>query len=109
RVRHVELTEQVFLLDIRQDHHVPAQAGPGVVSVRQFSQGVVVVVTGQPDLLQLVGAAHAGGGLSDLLNGGEQQPDEGGDDRDDDEQLDEGEPLAVATGGRGHSNPPGEG
>ena len=43
------------------------------------------------DLLHVVAATHAGGGLADLLHRRQQQPDEDGDDGDHDQQFDEGE------------------
>jgi hypothetical protein len=51
----------------------------------------VVVVDGDADLLEVVGAGGAGGGLAHFLHSGQQQPDQHGDDRDDDEQLDQRE------------------
>jgi hypothetical protein len=45
-------------------------------------------VNGDADLLEVVGALHACGGLADLLHGGQQQPDQDRDNRDDDQQLD---------------------
>ena len=56
---------------------------------------VVVVVQGQADLLEVVGALDAGGGLADLLHGGQQQADQDGDDGDDDQQLDQREAGAA--------------
>ena len=49
----------------------------------------MVAVQGEPDLLEVAGAADAVGGLADLLDGGQEQADQHGDNRDDDEQLDE--------------------
>ena len=48
-------------------------------------------VQGEADLLEVVGAFHAGGGLPHLLDGGQQQPDQHGDDRDHHQQLDQRE------------------
>src|SRR5205807_4940018 len=72
--------------------------------VRQFRVGVVVVVEGQPDLLKVVLATHAGGRLADLLHGGQQQADQNGDDGDHHQQLDqrEGTPACV-NGNHGSS------
>src|SRR5262245_41481356 len=70
--------------------------------VREFSEGVVVVVEGQGDLLQVVRGRHPGGGCTDLLDGGEEQADEHRDDGDDDQQLDQREALAETT----HDEPP---
>ena len=38
----------------------------------EFVVGVVIIVVSQTDLLEVVGAAHAVGGLADLLHGGNQ-------------------------------------
>jgi hypothetical protein len=54
---------------------------------------VVVVVSRQPDLLQVVRALDASGGLAHLLHGGQQEADQHRDDGDDDEQFDECEAL----------------
>jgi hypothetical protein len=53
-------------------------------------------VQGEALLLEVVGVLRPGGGLADLLDGGEQQADQDRDDGDDDEQLDqrEGGPAA---------------
>jgi hypothetical protein len=48
-------------------------------------------VHGQRPLVEVVLAAHAGGGFADFLDGGEQQADQDGDDGDDDEQFDQRE------------------
>jgi len=54
----------------------------------------VVVVQRQADLFEVVGAAHAGGGLADLLDGGEEEADQDGDDRYHLQQLDQREGAA---------------
>ena len=46
-------------------------------------------------MFQIVGTRHAGGGLADLLDGGQQQADQDGDDRNHHQEFNEGEPLAV--------------
>jgi hypothetical protein len=51
---------------------------------RQAPLGIVAVVQGQADLLEVVAAGGAVSGLADLLDAGQQQPDEDGDDGDDD-------------------------
>ena len=51
----------------------------------------MVVVDGQPELLEVVLAGGPGGRLADLLHRGQQQPDEHGDDGDDDQQFDQRE------------------
>src|SRR5262249_38388408 len=64
-------------------------AGGGELTV-----AVVEVVDGQPDLLEVVLALDACGGLADLLDGGQQQPDEDRYDCYDHQQLDQREPGA---------------
>ena len=53
--------------------------------------GALVVVQSQADLLQVVGALGAAGGLAGRLHGGKQQRDQDGDDGDHHQQLDQGE------------------
>jgi hypothetical protein len=53
---------------------------------------IVVVVTGQRYLLEVVGALHASSGGADLLNGGQEQAHDEGDDRDRHKKLDQREP-----------------
>ena len=62
---------------------------------RELPEAAVVVVQGQPQLLEVVAALQAGGGLADLLHGGEEQPDEDGDDGDHHQQLDQSKPTRV--------------
>jgi len=62
-------------------------------------------VTGQAELLEVVGALHACGGLSDLLDGGQQQADEDGDDGDHHQQLDQRERTARRGGTVLHETP----
>jgi len=57
----------------------------------EFAVGVVEIVGGQADLVEVVLAAHAVGGLADLLDGGQQQADQDGDDGDHHQQLDQRE------------------
>src|SRR5205814_414608 len=64
-------------------------------AVRERLVGVVVVVQGQADLLQVVLALGPHGGVADLLDGRQEQADQDGDDRDDDEQLDQREATPV--------------
>jgi len=54
-------------------------------------------VQAQADLLEVVRARHACGGLADLLHGGQQQADQDGDDRYHHQQLDQRE-AAPAPG-----------
>src|SRR5205823_2535287 len=101
--------EQVVLLHVREDVEVEAPlviepaalpapgatvSTPGRVHVaprRQRAVGVVVVVAGEGELLEVVGALHACGGLADLLDGGQEQADQDGDDRYYHQQLDQRE------------------
>ena len=53
--------------------------------------GGLVVVHGDPELLQVVDALGAAGGLAGRLHGGQQEADQDRDDRDHDQQLDQGE------------------
>ena len=87
----VDRLVQVVLLDVRQQVRLGREP-VGVDASRELAVGVVVVVQGQPDLLQVVLALHPGGGLADLLDGGQQQADQDRDDRDHDQQLDQREP-----------------
>src|SRR5262249_32289550 len=58
---------------------------------REAAVDVVVVVVGDPELLQVVDALDPPGGLARGLDRGGQQSDEDGDDRDDDQQLEQRE------------------
>src|SRR5262249_60104243 len=84
----VGLLVQVVLLDVGQDL---AQPGPVKVGVavgvacdprRQPLVYVVVAVQAEADLLEVVLAAGAGGGLAHLLDGGQEQADQHRDDGD---------------------------
>src|SRR5581483_6252773 len=123
-----QLPVDVVLLDVRQQVHqhpyplgrVGAGRGGGgevaavgivdvgfgaVVAGGQNPVGSVVVVGGQADLLEIVRAAHSGGGLADLLDGGQQQADQDRDDRDHHQQLDQREPKTGSPGaGASHEN-----
>jgi hypothetical protein len=57
-------------------------------------------VHGEANLLEVVFALGPGGGLADLLDGGQEQTDQDGDDGDDDEQLDQRERPADDGGHR---------
>jgi hypothetical protein len=56
-------------------------------------------VAGQADLLEVVRAGGAGGGVADFLHGGQQEADEHGDDGNHDEEFDQRE-RAAPSGGR---------
>src|SRR5262249_37801427 len=105
---------EVVLLQGGQEERRPAPARGRVrgpvrvrarrqVTRRQRLVDVVVVVTGEPDLFQVVLAPGTAGGLAHLLHGWQEQADEYGDDGDDDEQLDQGEAPALTA----HERPPG--
>src|SRR5439155_19657401 len=108
RVVEVELIELAGLLDEGQDQRLRAGVirPDGAADVdgaprrRQVAVGALVVVGGQPHLLEVVLALHAGSRLAHLLHGRQQQADQDGDDGDDDQQLDERE--ARAGTGTGH-------
>src|SRR5262249_38771335 len=57
---------------------------------REAAERFMVVVQGQADLLEVIAAAHAVGGLPDLLHGRQQQGDQ---DANDHQQLDQGETV----------------
>jgi hypothetical protein len=96
----LDLPEQSSLLDVGQDQSRPVvvlpvangRVGLGQVEQRPAGQEavrVVVVVAGQPDLLEVVGALHAVGGVADLLDRGQQQADQDRDDRHHHQEFDE--------------------
>src|SRR5262249_37832152 len=108
RPAEIDLLVQVVLFDVGQQVGRPAPARPDVVvggavgvrvaidvAGREAVVGVVVVVQGQADLLEVVRTLHACGGLADLLHGRQQQPDEDADDGDDDQKLDQREAPAA--------------
>ena len=90
--------------------------GPAAPAGRQVAAGVVVGVAGQGDLLEVVLALGPGGGLADLLHGGQQHADEHGDDGEHHQQLDQREGRARSHRGAtprppdvgpGRARPPG--
>ena len=62
------------------------------------SLGVVVVVHREAELLEVVDALRAPGGLAGGLDGRQQQGDQDRDDRDHDQQLDQGETARRSRG-----------
>ena len=64
---------------------------------REPAGSALVVVQGQADLLEVVDALDAAGGLARRLHGGQQQRDQDRDDRDDDQQLDQREGGATMS------------
>jgi hypothetical protein len=87
----VEGVVQVLLLEVGQGEGHPGPPAAPLDARRQAALGVVVVVHRQADLLQVVGALGAPGGLAGTLHGRQEQGDEHADDRDDHQQLDQGE------------------
>src|SRR5262249_25252099 len=79
-----------FLLDVRLDQLRPGVGVPVVelAAIGELLVGVVVVVAGQRQLLQVVGALGTGRRLAHLLHGGDQQADKDGNDGNHDQQLD---------------------
>jgi hypothetical protein len=51
----------------------------------------MVIVEGQGQLFEVVGALHACGGLANLLHSGKEKANENGNDGNDDEELDQRE------------------
>src|SRR5262249_2573181 len=74
---------------------------------------VMVIVAGEGELLEVVGALDAVGSLADLLHGGEEETDQHRDDGNDDEQFDEREappqPPTKIDPAHGHGPTPHEG
>ena len=59
--------------------------------------GVVVVMQGQAELLEIIPALKSPRRLADFLNGGQEQADQDGDDRNNDHQLQQGECRSGAS------------
>src|SRR5262249_16070987 len=78
------------------------------VFVREMVVGVVVVVQGEADLFEVVGAAHAVGGLADLLHGGQEQANQDANNGDDDQQFNQGKPASSLSLNVSHCPPPQE-
>src|SRR5262245_45421849 len=62
-----------------------------IARLGEVAQRGLVVVEGEAELLEVVGATHARRRLADLLNSGEKQADQDRDDGDHDQELDQGE------------------
>src|SRR5262249_10529180 len=94
---------EVILLDVGKQEDAPAGRLGLVGDIRRGKSlvGILVIVIGEADLFQVVGALHASGGLADLLDRGQEQADQNGDDCNDHPQLDESEcascPSPVAS------------
>ena len=63
----------------------------------QGPQGFVVIGNGQPELLEVVRALHAPGGLPCRLHRRQKQGDQDRDDRDHDQKLDQGKRRATSV------------
>ena len=91
----IVVSHQIILLDVRQDERGPAAAHrggrAGAAAAGEVAEGAVVVVEGEADLLEVVGALQARGRIADLLDGGQQQADQDGDDGDHHQQFDQRE------------------
>ncbi len=100
----VERAEDRLLLEIGEDHGVEVKflhslqaSGFGssrgksapADSERVHAQGIVIILQGETDLLEVVGATDPPRGLSGRLNGRQQQRDQDGDDRDHHQELDQ--------------------
>src|SRR5262249_41618263 len=68
---------------------------------REVTEGIVVVMEGQSDLLEVVLAAQSVGSLPDLLHGGQQQADEDSDHPHHHQQLEQGEPTTTRNLAKG--------
>ena len=88
------LVIEVVLFDEREQFREDAHPLPGTFH-REGSEGVVVVVNAQADLLQVVGAIDAAGRFAHLLHRRQQQADQHGDDGDDHQQLDQRKAAAA--------------
>ena len=99
----------VALLDVVERECPPAMDGTAGVArsrgarrvgrSREEAVRIVIVLHGQPELLQVVGALHAVGGFANLLHGRQQQSDEDRDDGDDNEQFNESKTATVPLDG----------
>src|SRR5262249_26137401 len=104
--------EDVASFDIGQDLESPARelrwpdsrlpgsgvgggVYPATAAVGEIAQRVVMVVEGNAELLQVVGATDAARGLADLLNGRHQQPDQDGNDGYHHQKLNQGKARSL--------------
>ena len=100
------------LFDVRkQEHDGSETAGFGaVVNVRGTAEQrarrrqtvvrVVIVLDGETELLEVVGALHTTSRFTRRLDGGEKETDQNADDRDNDQQFNQGEALAILGGSK---------
>jgi hypothetical protein len=81
------------LFEIGEDGDGPAGVGHTVgmtgraMAWGQGAEGVVVLMEGEGELFEVVGALDASGGFADFLNGGQEQSNEDGGDADDHEEF----------------------
>src|SRR5439155_23309826 len=82
----------VVLLDKGPEVLGPGEGSLLVVlgSIRELAEGVVMIVRRQANLLEVVLALHAVGGLAHLLHSRQQESDKDCDDRNHDQELDQG-------------------
>jgi hypothetical protein len=96
--REVEVVEEVFLFEIRQEKSSPCKTrsgfcrgrvslchGSGRITGRECEMDIMVVVQCQTNLLEIVPALSSTGCFTRLLNRGEQQRDQNRDDGNDDQ------------------------
>src|SRR6516165_11524935 len=74
---------------------------PVIAARRKPLMGIVIVVEGDADLHEVVGAPHAVGRLADLLHCWKKQADEHGDDCQYDKQFDQRKARSKRGQGRG--------
>ena len=101
--------KEIVLLDIGQkkDHPALARQRAGIGGrrphrCREEAARVVEVMQGEADLLQVVFALDAIGGLAHLLHGRQQQADEHGNDGNHHQQFDQSKANTWATAERLH-------
>ncbi len=94
----MQLVVQGVLFDERQQESHGPYIGFAVHARRQLLEGVVIVVGRQGDLLEVILALHACGGLTHLLHGGHEKPDQDRNNGDYHEQLDERESRSARLG-----------
>jgi hypothetical protein len=105
----IDPVAQVVLLQVRQEVRVRREDGRRrcPATGREATERRVVVVEGQPHLLEVVLAREPRSGGPHLLNGRQQQADQHPDDGDGDHKFDQGEPAAAELGYRGVARPRG--
>jgi hypothetical protein len=113
----IKLIVERLLIDVGEDgdgrddvlHGIGQVPGRAVHAIgvdvpgRENVVHIVVVVTGQADVVEIVAALSATGGFACLLHGRQQERDENGDDGDHHQQFDEGEGGPSTQRKPGHS------